>query len=191
MNASYSRMANPRGGECSLIPYSQIVTKFVFYLRLSLTLLVYVDIICEINSLEQYAVTDSAHAITGRCCLPLCDTASATHQGVVTARHGLTSGRCSKSKTRSHVKYLFIYRKTKFERQPAFWHCRYLVMCPLSSAHFKEGESSSTNLYRTLPQILLWSAKIKQSGIESVSFSGLRFDSSLMPGSNRSRQVIC
>lgn len=53
MNASYSRMANLRDGQCSLIPYGEIVTKFVLHLRLSLTLLVYVGIISEINSLEQ------------------------------------------------------------------------------------------------------------------------------------------
>lgn len=50
MDVSYSRMANPRGGQCSLISYRQVVTKFILHLRLSLTLFAYVGIIYEINS---------------------------------------------------------------------------------------------------------------------------------------------
>lgn len=69
MNASYSRMANPRGGQCSLIAYRQIVTKFILHLSLCLTLLAYVGVICEINSLEQWVVTDSAPAGTVQCYL--------------------------------------------------------------------------------------------------------------------------
>lgn len=69
MNASYSRMVNPRGGQYSLIAYRQIVTKFILHLSLCLTLLAYVGIICEINSLEQWVVTGSAPAGTVQCCL--------------------------------------------------------------------------------------------------------------------------
>lgn len=69
MNGSYSRMACPKGGQCTLIPYRQMVTKFILHLRLSLTLLAYVGIICAINSLEQGAVTDRGPAVTVQCCL--------------------------------------------------------------------------------------------------------------------------
>lgn len=60
LNASYSRMANARSEQCSLIPPRQIVTRFILNLRLSLTLLADVGIVYEINSLEQWAVAESA-----------------------------------------------------------------------------------------------------------------------------------
>lgn len=72
MNACYSRMANPRGGQCSLTPYRQVVTKFILHLRLSLTPLADVGTVCKITSREQWVVSDSAPAVTVQCCLHHC-----------------------------------------------------------------------------------------------------------------------
>lgn len=44
--------------------------------------------------------------------------------------------------------YVFIYGKRKFKRQPAFWHCRYIVMCPPLSAYFKGQRSFCKSLQK-------------------------------------------